>query len=230
MKPALAAAGLIPPRKEGERWGWEASREMMHHRWRHTYASVQLGAGEDVIAVSHWMGHASPDITLKIYAHFVPDRGTRGRTAVDNWLDTGAARSPAAADLHRSSRSRSPETVPLKLPAGAVADSAELYVQGARYGSGPWTVGAMLDATGTVLGEIRTDPGDDADRALASCLAWVQEYCAVQGLAVTKAENLNDQVAEPLPVVPDARALPARAARGSDVTSPRNPLTTPSAA
>src|SRR5690606_8007700 len=79
MKPALAEAGLIAPRKEGTSWGWEPSREMMHHRWRHTYASIQLGAGEDVISVSHWMGHASPDITLKIYAHFMPDRGMRGR-------------------------------------------------------------------------------------------------------------------------------------------------------
>ncbi|MFG3090629.1 tyrosine-type recombinase/integrase [Streptomyces antibioticus] len=87
MKPALAEAGLIAPRKEGANWGWEASREMMHHRWRHTYASVQLGAGEDVISVSHWMGHASPDITLKIYAHFMPDRGRRGRTAIDRWLE-----------------------------------------------------------------------------------------------------------------------------------------------
>lgn len=87
VKPALAKAGLIAERKDGARWGWEASREMMHHRWRHTYASVQLGAGEDVISVSHWMGHASPDITLKIYAHFMPDRGMRGRTAVDRWLE-----------------------------------------------------------------------------------------------------------------------------------------------
>ncbi|MGB8944199.1 MAG: tyrosine-type recombinase/integrase [Streptomyces sp.] len=88
MKPALAAAGLIAERdkeKAKGRWGWEASREMMHHRWRHTYVSVQLGAGEDVISVSHWMGHASPDITLKIYAHFMPDHGLRGRTAIDRW-------------------------------------------------------------------------------------------------------------------------------------------------
>lgn len=89
MKPALAAAGLIAARKEGANWGWQPSREMMHHRWRHTYASVQLGGGEDVISVSHWMGHASPDITFKIYAHFMPDRGLRGRTAVDAWLESG---------------------------------------------------------------------------------------------------------------------------------------------
>ncbi|MGW6009654.1 tyrosine-type recombinase/integrase [Streptomyces sp. NPDC055210] len=102
MKPALAAAGLIAERdkeKSQGRWGWEASREMMHHRWRHTYASVQLGAGEDVISVSHWMGHASPDITLRIYAHFMPDHGQRGRTAVDRWLEPelkqgGAAPAP----------------------------------------------------------------------------------------------------------------------------------------
>lgn len=91
MKPALAEAGLIKPRKEGANWGWEASREMMHHRWRHTYASVQLGAGEDPVSVSHWMGHSSPTITLAIYAHFMPDRGQRGRTAMDAWLDGSAS-------------------------------------------------------------------------------------------------------------------------------------------
>lgn len=198
MKTALAEAGLIAPRPVGARWGWEASREMMHHRWRHTYASVQLGAGEDVISVSHWMGHASPDITLKIYAHFMPDRGMRGRTAVDNWLETGARSRPAATDLWAVEPLAFSESVPLALPAGAVADSAELYVQGSRYGGGPWTVGAMLDATGTVLGEMRTEPGEDPDRPLASALAWVKEYAADEGLAVVKAENLNDQVAGPL--------------------------------
>lgn len=84
MKPALMAAGLIAPKDENGRWA--PSRELMHHRFRHTYASVQLGAGEDVVSVSHWMGHASPLVTMKIYAHFMPDNGKRGRTAVDAWL------------------------------------------------------------------------------------------------------------------------------------------------
>ncbi|MCX5285988.1 site-specific integrase [Streptomyces sp. NBC_00198] len=87
MKPALAAAGLIAARKEKESWGWESSREMMHHRWRHTYASVQLAAGEDPVSLSHWMGHASVTITLETYAHFMPDNGMRGRTAMDAWLE-----------------------------------------------------------------------------------------------------------------------------------------------
>ncbi|MPY31326.1 tyrosine-type recombinase/integrase [Streptomyces adustus] len=88
MKPALAAAGLIAARREDESWGWEPSREMMHHRWRHTYASVQLAAGEDPVSLSHWMGHASVTITLETYAHFMPDNGMRGRTAMDAWLES----------------------------------------------------------------------------------------------------------------------------------------------
>jgi integrase len=84
MKPALAAAGLIAPQDDDE--GWEPSREKMHHRFRHTYASVQLAAREDPVSLSHWMGHASPEITLRIYAHFMPDDGRRGRTALDAWL------------------------------------------------------------------------------------------------------------------------------------------------
>ncbi|MET8978492.1 tyrosine-type recombinase/integrase [Streptomyces sp. NPDC004539] len=199
MKPALAAAGLIARREEGEGRGWEPSREMMHHRWRHTYASVQLGSGEDVISVSHWMGHASPDITLKIYAHFMPDRGMRGRTAVDSWLEagTGLAPRPPAPDLWAVDPLTFTESTPLALP-GRREQSTEVYVQGARYACGPWGVGAMLTAAGAPVGEIRTAPGDDPDCALASALAWVKEYAAVHGMAVRRAENLNDQVADPL--------------------------------
>lgn len=84
-KPALHAIGLISAQDQ-EDDSWEPSRELMFHRNRHTYASVQLRAGEDVVSLSHWMGHSSPDITFKTYAHFMPERGRRGRTAVDAWL------------------------------------------------------------------------------------------------------------------------------------------------
>lgn len=86
-KPALVGAGLLAARDlEAEGSGWEPSRELMFHRCRHTYASVQLHAGEDVVSLSHWMGHSSPQITLDTYAHFMPDQGRRGRSAVDEWL------------------------------------------------------------------------------------------------------------------------------------------------
>jgi integrase len=186
MKPALAAAGLIAPRDEEQRWGWEASREMMHHRWRHTYASVQLAAGEDPVSLSHWMGHASPSITLQIYAHFMPDNGRRGRSAVDAWLAVGAA-PRVAADLAAVEPLAWREVDPLTLPDGW---PAELLLEGARFG-GAWVVGAAFQQGAAPLGEIRTGPGDDPDRALASGLAWLRECCDLEGLTVVSAENLN---------------------------------------
>jgi integrase len=39
------------------------------HDLRHTFASILISHGADVVSVSRQLGHASPDITLKVYAH-----------------------------------------------------------------------------------------------------------------------------------------------------------------
>jgi integrase len=39
------------------------------HDLRHTYASLLVAQGADVVFVSRQIGHASPDITLRIYSH-----------------------------------------------------------------------------------------------------------------------------------------------------------------
>ena len=39
------------------------------HDFRHTFASMLISAGADVVTVSRQLGHASPDITLRVYAH-----------------------------------------------------------------------------------------------------------------------------------------------------------------
>jgi integrase len=39
---------------------------------RHTYASHLLGLSKPITYVSHQMGHASPMVTLSVYAHFIP--------------------------------------------------------------------------------------------------------------------------------------------------------------
>ncbi|WP_406161478.1 site-specific integrase [Streptomyces canus] len=75
-KPDLAAAGVIPLRKKGERW--KASRKDGFHVLRHTYASVILEAGESVGTLARWLGHSSPTITLDYYAHFMPEAGRQG--------------------------------------------------------------------------------------------------------------------------------------------------------
>jgi hypothetical protein len=53
---------------------------------RHTYASMMLEAGESVVTLARWLGHFSPAITLGYYAHFMPEAGSKGRTAIDALL------------------------------------------------------------------------------------------------------------------------------------------------
>lgn len=93
-KPALAAAGVIPP-PERARQGvrrravlkYAESREDGFHVLRHTFASVQLHARETIVAVSAWLGHANPSITLRVYAHMMPEADGRGRLAMQRWFE-----------------------------------------------------------------------------------------------------------------------------------------------
>ncbi len=66
--PALRRAGL---------------RRIRFHDLRHTYASLLIADGVDVVRVSRSLGHANPSITLKVYGHALPpqDYGTGERLA-----------------------------------------------------------------------------------------------------------------------------------------------------
>lgn len=102
-KRALVAAGVIPPpaprvpqprRADGSRprpnTKHAAAPEDGFHALRHTFASVQLDARESVVSVSKWLGHSDPSITLKIYAHMMPEADGRGRAAMDAWFEGGS--------------------------------------------------------------------------------------------------------------------------------------------
>jgi integrase len=39
------------------------------------------------VAVSKWLGHADPSITLRIYAHMMPEADGRGRSAMQSWFE-----------------------------------------------------------------------------------------------------------------------------------------------
>ena len=43
--------------------------KLRFHDLRHTFASLLIAEGLNVVFVSRQMGHASPDITLRVYAH-----------------------------------------------------------------------------------------------------------------------------------------------------------------
>ncbi|MFJ9873128.1 tyrosine-type recombinase/integrase [[Kitasatospora] papulosa] len=80
-KPALAAAGIIPQPEDGERYA--AAPEDGMHALRHFYASVLLDAGENIRALSSYLGHSDPGFTLRVYTHLMPSSEGRTRKAVD---------------------------------------------------------------------------------------------------------------------------------------------------
>jgi integrase len=83
-RPAAERAGIIPATKPGEKR--QPAREHGMHALRHYFASALLTEGEAIQAVSEWMGHHSPTITLNIYAHFMPKSTNRMRSLMDKAL------------------------------------------------------------------------------------------------------------------------------------------------
>jgi len=52
-------------------------RDIRYHDLRHTYASQLLAQGEPVTYVSQQLGHANPQITFRVYAHWIPNKSQR---------------------------------------------------------------------------------------------------------------------------------------------------------
>ncbi|WP_027344834.1 tyrosine-type recombinase/integrase [Hamadaea tsunoensis] len=65
------------------RAGIAQSRSGGMHALRHTYASVLLDAGENIKALSRFLGHSDPALTLRIYTHLMPSSENRTRAAID---------------------------------------------------------------------------------------------------------------------------------------------------
>jgi integrase len=58
--------------------------DITFHALRHTHASHLIDAGIDVVKISRRLGHASPTVTLKIYAHLFRKRDDRSTTAIND--------------------------------------------------------------------------------------------------------------------------------------------------
>ncbi|MFH9676152.1 tyrosine-type recombinase/integrase [Streptomyces sp. NPDC017405] len=54
------------------------------HALRHFYTSVLLNAGENIKALSQYLGHNDPGFTLRVYTHLMPSSDARARKAVDD--------------------------------------------------------------------------------------------------------------------------------------------------
>jgi hypothetical protein len=57
------------------------------HALRHFYASVLLDAGENIKALSQYLGHSDPGFTLRVYTHLMPSSESRTRKAVDSMYE-----------------------------------------------------------------------------------------------------------------------------------------------
>ena len=53
------------------------------HQLRHLYASALLAGGVDIRALSEYLGHHDPAITLRIYAHLMPSAEGRALRAIE---------------------------------------------------------------------------------------------------------------------------------------------------
>jgi integrase len=54
------------------------------HALRHSHASALIAAGLDIVTVSRRLGHGSPAITLRVYAHaFSADKDEAAARAIE---------------------------------------------------------------------------------------------------------------------------------------------------
>jgi integrase len=76
--------GALPSQKRFSRsWSDFAEKIAMpdldFHNLRHTHASQLIDAGVDIVTISNRVGHAKPDITLRVYSHLFRNDDSKQR-------------------------------------------------------------------------------------------------------------------------------------------------------
>jgi hypothetical protein len=54
-------------------WPRATSRPLSFHELRHTFGSVLIMSGANLVSVQKLLGHSNPKITAETYAHLAPD-------------------------------------------------------------------------------------------------------------------------------------------------------------
>jgi integrase len=83
--PALDG-GPQAPDSFGSAWGKLVRKlgfEISFHALRHTHASMLIAHGVDVVTISKRLGHASPSITLNVYAHLFTKDDSKAAAAIN---------------------------------------------------------------------------------------------------------------------------------------------------
>src|SRR5207247_11407143 len=61
--------------------------DVTFHALRHTHASQLIDAGVDIVTISKRLGHAKPDITLRVYAHLFHKDDGKAAAAINAALN-----------------------------------------------------------------------------------------------------------------------------------------------
>jgi integrase len=69
-------------------------RQIRIHDLRHTYATLLLQAGAPITYVSQQLGHRDASITLRVYAHWIPDSSRREADRLDTLQPSAAPAQP----------------------------------------------------------------------------------------------------------------------------------------
>ena len=64
--------------------------EITFHALRHTHASQLIDAGVDIATISKRLGHATPGITLNVYAHRFRQDDGKAAAAINAAMKGGA--------------------------------------------------------------------------------------------------------------------------------------------
>jgi integrase len=105
---AAEDAGLIESeakRKQAKADGQDV-RPLRFHDLRHTFASLLIAQGSNVVFVSRQLGHSSPNVTLGVYAHLFDraEHGQRAKDAMEAAFGNLLARSASGSPGRRGSR------------------------------------------------------------------------------------------------------------------------------
>ena len=58
--------------------------EIRLHDLRHTSASILIGNGVDVVETAHRLGHSDPGVTMRVYAHYLPQKDREAAKVLEN--------------------------------------------------------------------------------------------------------------------------------------------------
>ena len=61
--------------------------DVTFHALRHTHASQLIHEGVDIVTISKRLGHAKPDITLRVYAHLFQKDDSKAAAAINTALN-----------------------------------------------------------------------------------------------------------------------------------------------